>query len=212
MTLSSVLHWPKRAIPVLLAALLAGAAAPPPEQNPLLERVEAYFNGIDTLKADFLQIAPDGAISEGEFYLRRPGRMRFEYEPPAELLVIADGTWVVVHEKDMRSFDRYPIKATPLAVLLEDHIDLTKAALVTDVAEEGGVLRVSLRNPEEPTQGELTLFFTEEPFELRQWVVVDAQGLVTRVNFSDIETNARLDPGLFVFRDPNAPDRLRRHR
>jgi len=203
---------------VTLALLFTGAAAQAqPElsasQRADLDRVNTYLNRIDQLQAGFMQLAPDGAVSRGNFLLDRPGRMRFEYFPPEDLLIIADGTWVVVKEGGAPALERYPIGSTPLSLLLSDKIDLGKDARIVAMTRDGGLLRITLRDRKEPEKGEITLTFADRGgpvdasgpgigLELRQWVVVDAQGLSTEIGLSDVQPAGKFDPKLFILNDP----------
>jgi len=164
-----------------------------------LARASAYLNGMATLEARFTQVAPDGSLSNGAFTLSRPGRMRFEYREPTPLLVLSDGTWVIVHDKAADSTDRYPLGATPLDIILSAKVDLAKDLMVTGVERRGAVMRVTGRDRDEPGKGEVTLVFDESPIALRQWIVTDAQGFVTTVSLDDLRLNVPLDLRQFVF-------------
>ncbi len=183
------------------------------QQRADLGRVNTYLNRIDRMQAGFLQIAPDGAVSRGNFLLNRPGRMRFEYFPPEDLLIIADGTWVAVRDGAAAAIERYPIGATPLSPLLEAKVDLGKDTEIISLKREFGLLRITLRDPKEPEKGEIALTFADRGgpaesigpgvgLELRQWVVVDAQGLTTQIGLSNIQQAEKFDPKLFILNDP----------
>lgn len=183
------------------------------QQRADLDRVNTYLNRIDQIQAGFLQLAPDGAVSRGNFMLDRPGRMRFEYFPPEDLLIVADGTWVAVKEGGAPAIERYPIGATPLSLLLSEKVDLGKDAQIVSVRRDGGLLRITLRDSKEPEKGEITLTFADRGgpaesigpgvgLELRQWIVVDAQGLSTEIGLSDVQPAAKFDPKLFILNDP----------
>ena len=165
-------------------------------------RVEAYLNQVRVLKAGFTQVAPDGSLSDGLFYLSRPGRMRFEYSPPSPILIVGDGTWVVVYDAETKQVDRVPIAATPISVLVRDKVDLGKGSEVTGVRRQPGVLEISLVDPDNRDQGAITLVFADKPLELRQWLVIDSQNQITTVQLHDVVRNVRLDAKLFVFNDP----------
>lgn len=209
-------HLPLGIFAACLALLLTAASAfaippksgeasdqprAPVQSGPEVKRVDAYLNNMHSLMARFEQVAPDGTISTGDFFLSRPGRLRFQYDT-APLLVVADGEWVIVYDKKLHTYDRYSIKQTPIDVLLDPTIDLTRDLWVTDVKSSGGVLRVTARHPRAPQRGEITLIFSEQPFQLRQWVVIDAQGLTTEVTLSDLEPNVKLNPAMFAVPQP----------
>jgi len=183
------------------------------QQRTDLARVNTYLNQLDRLQAGFMQIAPDGAVSRGKFFLNRPGRMRFEYAPPEELLIIADGTSVAVREGVDAMIDRYPIGSTPLSPILADKVKLGSEREVVAVKRDTGLLRVKLRDPKAPEKGEITLTFLDRGdanIELRQWVVIDAQGLTTQIGLSDIRATGPLDPKLFILLDPAPGSRNKR--
>ena len=190
-------------------------AAPAPDKAPRLTdqdradiaRVEAYLNEVRSLKAGFTQVAPDGQLSEGNFYLRRPGRLRFEYRPPVPMLIVGDGTWIVIHDSETNQVDRLPIGQTPLSVLVKDRVNLSDGMEVTRVRRQPGVLELSIVDPDNRDQGFITLVFSDPPLELRQWLVTDAQGQVTSVQLRDAVRNIDLEAKLFVFNDPPAASR-----
>ncbi|HLO78964.1 MAG TPA: outer membrane lipoprotein carrier protein LolA [Magnetospirillum sp.] len=169
-----------------------------------IARAEAYLNSLTTLKARFLQIAGNGAQAEGTAYLSRPGKMRLQYDPPNPMLVVADGTFLIVHDKELGEPSYIPLGSTPAGVLVRENVQLDgKDVTVTRVTRMPGVLNVSLVETDEPEAGELTLVFSESPFTLRQWRVVDAQGTTTSVSLYESQTGVKLDPKLFEFKDPN---------
>ena len=167
-----------------------------------LARITNYLNGITTLEGNFVQIGPDGELSEGQFYLRRPGRIRFEYTPPNPALIVADGVWVGVYDKRLNTLDRIPIGSTPLDILLRKRVDLRKEGAVQAIENQGGQMRVRAVDPDAPDQGSITMVFADNPLELRQWIVVDAQGLATTVALSEVRANVQLDPNLFFIEEP----------
>ncbi len=167
-----------------------------------IARAEAYLNSIQTMKARFIQIGPQGGLSEGNFYLRRPGRLRFEYDPPIPVLVVADGTWVVFYDSEINQVTRLPLGSTPLAVLLREEIRLRGSVTVTEVERATGTLRITVIDTEAPDQGTITLVFSDRPLALRQWLVRDPQGLETSIAMSQIQFNLILEPNLFAFFEP----------
>ena len=166
-----------------------------------LARISNYLNGVKTLEGNFVQIGHDGELSEGLFYLRRPGRIRFEYKPPNPALVIADGTWVGIYDTRLNTLDRVPLKSTPLYILLRKRVDLRKEGAIRSIERAPGLMRVTAIDPDEPDQGSITMVFAENPLELRQWIVIDPQGLTTTVALSEMRSNVALDPNLFFIED-----------
>ncbi|MBW7852409.1 MAG: outer-membrane lipoprotein carrier protein LolA [Rhodospirillales bacterium] len=192
-------------VAVGLAAPVSAAKAPAltTADRADLARVEAYLNGITTLKARFLQVAPDGSYAEGNAYVARPGRMRLEYDPPTPILVVADGRFLVYHDKQLQQTSYLGLDQTPAGILLRPQINLSGDGDVRAVAVERrpGVLNVTLRH-RDPANGDLILVFSENPFALRQWKVIDAQGQMTQVSLFQTQANVTLDPKLFTFDDP----------
>ena len=191
-----------------LAALLAPALpAPAPAQMSGadardLARISNYLNGVKTLAGNFVQIGHDGELSEGLFYLRRPGRIRFEYKPPNPALIVADGVWVGIYDKRLNTLDRIPLRSTPLDILLRKRVDLRNDGAIRSVERSPGLMRITAINPDAPEQGSITMVFSENPLELRQWIVIDPQGLTTTVVLSEMRSNVTLDPNLFFIEDP----------
>jgi outer membrane lipoprotein-sorting protein len=168
-----------------------------------VERVEAYLNSITTLKARFLQVSPNGASVEGDAYLSRPGRLRLQYDPPSPLLVVADGSFLIVHDQQLGEPSWIPLNSTPAGILVRPDVRLSGADVaVTRVVRQPGVVRVSLVEASEPAAGEITLVFSDRPFMLRQWQVKDAQNQITTVSLFEAQSGLTLDPKLFQFQDP----------
>jgi outer membrane lipoprotein-sorting protein len=183
---------------VLLAVIPSGRAELSDTDKADIARAEAYLNGFETLKARFVQIAPDGGLAEGDVFLRRPGRLRFEYDPPVPLLIVADRVWLILYDSELDQVDRLPLWSTPISVLVDDTVRFSDKVKVIGIARNPGSLRITLQDTDRPEEGLLTLVFTDQPLALRSWVVTDSQGLETTVALSDIETGVTLDPRLFV--------------
>jgi len=162
-----------------------------------IDDVNAYLNGIAHMQGKFLQVNPQGQVAEGTFYLERPGRLRFEYEPPAELLVVADGNWVAVQE-DFGGAQRYPIGSTPLSLMLKSDVDLARDAEILSIDRTGQELIVTVADKSGEAPGTLTMLFSTPKLDLRQWVVRDAQGLETSVALIDVTRGVKADAALFV--------------
>ncbi|GIX12379.1 MAG: outer-membrane lipoprotein carrier protein [Paracoccaceae bacterium] len=182
-------------IAAALALLAPGALA---QGGADVQRISTYLNALTTLTGSFVQTNPDGSISEGRFYIRKPGLMRFEYEPPNPALVISDGVWVaVIDRRSNTPAQRYPLSDTPLDLLLRDRVDLAREGAIRKVEKGNGQLRVTAVDPDAPQRGSLTLIFSDRPLELRQWIVVDDRGQVTTVLLSDMKRDVTLDRSLF---------------
>ena len=168
-----------------------------------IERAEAYLNGITTLKARFLQISPNGTSVEGDAYLARPGKLRLQYDPPSPLLVVADGSFLIVHDRQLGEPSYLPLDSTPAGVLVRANVKLNGGDVTTTrVVRLPGVVRVSLVQSDDPAAGEITLVFSDAPFALRQWQVKDAQNQITTVSLFEAQSGLTLDSKLFQFQDP----------
>ncbi len=157
------------------AALIAGPAAAAPLP---LNSLSQYLNGLTTAQAAFTQINADGTISTGTLYIHRPGRLRFDYNPPEEMLVMAGGGQVAVFDgkSNSRTPEQYPLSQTPLSIILQRNVDLARAGMVVGHRQEGNKTIVTAQDPQHPEYGKLEMVFTGPPVQLRQWVVIDGQG------------------------------------
>ena len=199
-----------RLLPALLAAATLSAAGPPatargldafsPDQQAMVQRATDYIQGLRTVTARFTQTDPNGQTTTGTLYLQRPGKARFQYDPPSGLLVVADGSFVAVSDTRLKTFSEYPLGRTPLTLLLGREVRLDRADL-TAVEETPNGFSISARGHGE-AQGRLTLLFRSDPVDLRGWNLVDAQGRETRVRFGALSPADHLAPGLFYPRDP----------
>lgn len=165
--------------------------------NADLDRLSDYLNSIHTLKGNFVQIGPDGQVDEGVFYIDKPGRMRFEYHAPNPVLIVSDGSTVAVQNRKLNTIDHYPLLSTPLNLVLSDDLNLKHNPSIAGLSREPGELIVNARAASSKVSGNLTLVFTAPNLELRQWTIVDAQGLSTTVSLRDVQTGVTIDPALF---------------
>ncbi len=195
----------------LLSPLLMAAGQPAPQRHldlsdadrTELDQISAYLNGMTTLKGGFVQIEPSGGVEEGKFYISKPGKMRFEYNPPSPTLIVSDGRTVAVANKRLNTIDRYPLSDTPLGIILNDKIDLRHNPALVSVEHQQGTIVIGLRTSSNRTNANIALVFAEPEFELRQWTVIDNQGLTTTVALRDMEPGAAVAPALFVLPDKN---------
>ncbi len=201
------------AIGLALVLAMAGLTAAPdriaakiPEADAAsiaaLGRVEAWFAETQTLKARFVQVNDMGQTATGTVWLRRPGRVRFEYDPPVPLLIVADGLFVVFVDQELEQADRMPLIRSPLSILTAEEVDLQRDTDLRGVSHDAGVIRVTVADPESPEEGEVTLVFRDSPIALRQWVVRDPAGKETTITLQDTQTNLELPQRLFVYTDP----------
>lgn len=189
------------AAPLARPAVAANEIALTAEQQVDLRKINTYLNALNTMRGRFTQLGPSGEFTEGSFYLQRPGKIRFEYSPPNPILVIADGFWVGIEDRKLKDTQKYPLSATPLSLLLEKHVDIGKEARIVGFEEQGGDTVVTLESRSFTTPGRLTLIMGGPNFSLKQWIVVDAQGLRTEVSLFDMVADVQLDPKLFWIND-----------
>lgn len=181
--------------------MLAGAsvAAPvSPEQKVWIGRIEKNLAQTHSFQARFTQVAPDGKTSIGTVFLVRPGRVRFNYDPPSPLLLIANDDKVVFQDRSIDQVTTLPLRRTPLGLLLRPDPKFSGDVTVTSFREVAGEIQISVVRIDSPHEGELTMFFAPEPFAFLGWTVHDAQGAVTQIRLSDVRTNLQLKPDMFT--------------
>ncbi|WP_249692049.1 outer-membrane lipoprotein carrier protein LolA [Stappia sp. WLB 29] len=187
----------------------AGAATLSSDQKTKLAEVNSYFNSVKTMHGDFIQFGPNGERAEGKFYLARPGKIRFYYNPPSKVDIVADGKSVSVKDRKLATQDIWPLNETPLRFLLADRINLEADAEVASVSVEPDLVTVVLADNSTFGTGKLTLIFDAATTELKQWTVTDAQGYDTSVAIYNTSVNGPTDPKLFNI-DYNANTMQRR--
>jgi len=192
----------------LLPLLRAGAAAPPKpaalnaDQKAEVERVQGYLNGIRTLASRFDQSSGDGGSATGQLWLARPGRMRFEYDPPVPVLLVANGKNIFYYDKDLQQVSELRLEDTPAGFLLRDQITLSGDVTLTRFEHKPGAIRLTMVGTSEPGQGSATLVLDDKPLQLRQWTIVDPQQKEVTVALTDPHYGAPIDEKLFYWTDP----------
>lgn len=188
--------------PLLLPLAAQAQTALSAQDRADIARVETYLNFIKTLHARFLQVAPDGRTSEGQAWLQRPGRMRFQYDPPSPFLLVGGHGLLVFHDSQLKQTSNIPLGQTPLGLLLQDNLRLSGDVTVSRIVRLPGQLQVSLYRTASPQDGTLTLIFADNPLVLRSWIVTDAQRHETRVTLYNAQLGGTFDQKLFEFIDP----------
>ncbi len=185
-----------------LAGVAATAFATPVSAQQLsLAEISGYLNALQTAQGGFTQINGDGTLSTGQIYIKRPGRIRFEYNPPEESLVIAGGGQVALFDpRSNTGPDRYPLSQTPLNIILERNVNLERARMVTNVISDGTQTTVTAQDPDNPQYGNIQLVFTANPIELRQWIITDEVGTQTVVILNDLASGGAIGDILFNIR------------
>ena len=167
-----------------------------------LKRVSDYLNTIKSVQGRFTQLAADGRSVQGTFYLRKPGRIRFEYDKPNPILIVADGSSVAVSNSQLKTTDRYPLINSPLRLLLSENTNLVTDPRISEVKKEPGILSFTARETVGPARGAITVVFSDNgQLELRQWNVVDAQGMRTTIALNDVRQDANISPTMFVIQE-----------
>jgi outer membrane lipoprotein-sorting protein len=186
----------------LAPPVLAQVQALPPKDRQLVEQAAAYLQSLKMAKGRFTQTSSRGASSSGVLYLNRPGKARFEYDPPAQMLVVSDGRNVSIYDRRLKTFDRAPLGATPLGIFLSRRIRLDEDVKVVRLTRSADGFAITVADARGQADGRLILEFAAEPIALRGWTVLDGQGVETRVRLSGLAPVSALDPALFVLTDP----------
>jgi outer membrane lipoprotein-sorting protein len=200
--LAAALLW----APVARAAPLPLAGA---ERAQALSVVNQAMSVAGPIKGRFVQIGPANQPTNGSFYLKRPGKVRFAYDPPSGMAIVSDGSVVSIEDHRLKTVNRAPLNTTPLNLLLKKDVNLERDAKVTNVAREGDSLFVTLREKRKDSNGDLTLIVDAPSRELREWRVKDAAGNITMTALQTVENVASLDPKLFVTMTPPPGPRSR---
>lgn len=190
-------------VALALALPLAAAA-----QQLSLGEISNYLNRLQTAKGEFTQINGDGSISTGTIYIKRPGKVRFEYNPPETALVIAGSNTVVIYDgKSNQAPESYPLNRTPLSIILARDVNLGAANMVTGHSFDGTATVVTAQDPKNPEYGNIQMKFTANPVELRQWIINDGNGSQTTVVLGDLQRGGNLPNRLFDVGSPGSANR-----
>jgi len=198
----------KGAALLVLFALVAGTAASAQSiafskaERADLARVETYMNALDTIQSRFVQANPDGSYSEGTMYLQRPGRLRFEYDPPDPYLIVVRGKWFIYIDTDLEHATYLPLEKTPAYFIVRKNIRFGDKLRITRLLRGDNVLRVELGQTDQPDAGKVMLIFTDNPLQLRKWRIVDAQGDLTDTTLINPRYGVELADSLFVYEEP----------
>ncbi|SMC52546.1 LolA family protein [Primorskyibacter flagellatus] len=180
------------------ASAVAFLAMPAAAEKLSLNAISNYLNGLTSAKGAFTQINDDGTISTGTIYIKRPGKVRFEYNPPEQALVLAYAGEVAIFDKKTgQGPDRYPLARTPLSIILDRNVNLARANMVTAQGYDGTATTVTAQDPDHPEYGNIQLKFTGPPVQLRQWIIRDDSGSTTTVVLGDLEEASGLSNRIF---------------
>lgn len=156
------------------------------EQISLLGDINAYLNSLTNLQGRFVQTDHRNEQTHGRFYVRRPGRLRFDYSSPSMLRIVSDGEYLSVEDHDLKTVDKFPLNSTPIRLLLGEDVNLTRDAIILDMRQDETAVVVVIKDKSGNSPGHLQLFFKRPELELYEWVITDAQGLDTRIQLADL--------------------------
>jgi len=196
---------------VLVAACGLGVSAPvvaaaervalSPDQSAAVRRAVRYLNDLSTIKARFIQTSSNGAYAEGDVIVQRPGKMRFEYDPPHPVLIIANGLSLLFYDREIKQASFLPLWETPLWFLIRKEVTLSEDIVVSAVEQSPGALRITITDNELSDAGSVTLVFSDRPLDLKKWEITDAQGIVTQVSLINPHYGTEVDPLAFDYSD-----------
>ena len=204
---------------LILAAGLGGAAplsaateraALSPDQSAAVRRAVRSLNDITPLEARFIQVSSNGSYAEGRVIIQRPGRLRFDYDPPHPVLIIANGLSLLFYDRDLKQASFLPLWETPLWFLIRERVTLTEDVVVTGVEQALGTLRITLEDRKLADAGSVTLVFSDRPLDLKKWEIVDAQGVAIQVSLVNPRYGIEVDQEAFDYSDLEIDSGVRR--
>ena len=169
-------------------------------------KIENFFKNLQTLEANFIQVSPSGDVSNGKIYLDLPGKMRIDYENPNNLLITCQGFWIVIQDRDSKTTNNIPLKSSPFSIFLQDKSILNNENFKTKYGVTSGVISLEIKSQEKDKLEGIVLEFSENPFNLKKWIILDTFGESTTVLIQDAKYNNELSHLLFFpidFPEPN---------
>ena len=190
--------------PFGLAAMLSAAAPAGPALGSaeMIERIETYLTSVRTIESDFIQSSSKGDFSRGRLYVARPDSLRLDYEPPSAVQIYGNGAWLIYVDTELEEVTHVPLKRTPAAFLVGEAVSLSDKVTVTGIGMDSKTIRIQVVRSDEPEAGSVILAFARDPLALKNWTVVDAQGVSTRVALVRPRFNGSIDRSVFDF-DPD---------
>ncbi len=205
---------------LFVVAIGLGAAAPrvsaaepavlSPDQSAAVQRALRYLNRLTTLEARFIQVSSNGSYAEGEVIIQRPGKMRFDYDPPHPVLIIANGLSLLFYDREVKQASFLPLWETPLWFLIREEVTLSDNVVVTGVEQKLGTLKITIADQDNPEVGSVTLVFSDRPLDLKKWELVDALGVSTQVSLVNPHYGGKIDPMVFDYSDLEIDSGVRR--
>ena len=164
-----------------------------------LRRIENYLNDIKSMQSNFLQVSSNGRVATGVFLMSRPGKIRFEYDPPSPILLIADGTYLRYIDKHLEQVTHLWQENTPVNILIKENIQLSGDIMVTDLSRGANILETTVTKAKNPENGTIKMVFSDNPLSLKKWVITDPQGIKTTITLNNTKRAVKIDPILFEF-------------
>jgi outer membrane lipoprotein-sorting protein len=168
-----------------------------PDIQASVDRINAYFNSFQTLRGELVQTSPRGRSAKGVFFIAKPGKLRFEVEPPTPYIMASDGKWLTLTNKTMNKGDQFPLSKTPMRLLVSSKLDILKEADVVGFEQNGGVTSIALSDKKGSLPGQIVLIFDEAQDVLQQWIIIDGKGQRTTVALANLEKDVKINPKLF---------------
>jgi outer membrane lipoprotein-sorting protein len=168
-----------------------------PEIKASVDRINAYFNSFQTLRGELVQTSPRGRSAKGVFFIAKPGKLRFEVEPPTPYIMASDGKWLTLTNKKMDKGDQFPLSKTPMRLLVASKLDILKEADIVGYEQNEGITSIALSDKKGSLAGQIVLVFDETQDVLQKWVIIDGKGQRTTVDLANLEKDVKINPKLF---------------
>jgi outer membrane lipoprotein-sorting protein len=166
-----------------------------------IKRVEDYLSGLTTITSEFMQVSPDGSYATGKFYMERPNKMRWQYNPPVPVLMVSSGSELIYYDSELEQITHIPLRSTLIGFLAQDKIHFDKKVGIISFLEKNNTIRIGISQRAKPGDGQLVLEFSDKPLIIRSMVVTDASGQVTTVSLNNASFGGKIDKTLFEFKD-----------
>lgn len=180
-----------------VAAKIEGMAMTP-EIQAAVEKLNSYFNSFQTMRGELVQTSPRGRTAKGVFFLAKPGKLRFEVEPPTPYIMASDGKWLTLTNKKMDKGDQFPLSKTPMRLLVSNKLDLLQEAVVTNFEQNEAATAITFADRKGSMPGQIVLVFDNARNELQQWIIIDGKGQRTTVELANLERDVKINPKLFA--------------
>lgn len=167
-----------------------------------IARVQSYLSGLSTITSEFKQTAPDGSVSSGKFFMERPSKMRWQYNPPTPILMVANGSELIYYDSELEQISHIPVDSTLIGFLAQEKIRFDNDVGITFFSENANKIRIGVAQKNKPSEGNLVLELSDKPLIIKNMVVTDASGLVTNISLNNAVFGTKIDKKLFDFRDP----------